>query len=79
MNEERFFRAYKALKDIETANDLRRAGLTLAEFREVQYCLQKYAASNGEEGATTIMLRVATWFGLHGFSVQPRGIGWHIG
>ena len=51
MNEERFFRAYKALKDIETANDLRRAGLTLAEFREVQYCLQKYAASNGEEGA----------------------------
>ena len=78
MNEERFFRAYKALKDIETADDLRRAGLTLAEFREAQYCLQKYAQNNGEEGTTTIMLRVATWFGLRGFSVQPQGIGWHI-
>lgn len=78
MNEERFFRAYKALKDIENAADLRRAGLTLAEFREAQYCLQKYAENNGEDGTTTIMLRVATWFGLHGFSVQPQGIGWHI-
>jgi len=37
MNEERFFRAYKALKDIETADDLRRAGLTLAEFREAAW------------------------------------------
>lgn len=78
MNEERFFRAYKALKDIENAADLRRAGLTLAEFCEAQYCLQKYAENNGEDGTTTIMWRVAKWFGLHGFSVQPQGIGWRI-
>lgn len=59
MNEERFFRAYKALKDIETADDLRRVGLTLAEFCEAQYCLQKYAQNNGEDGQTNLFCSVA--------------------
>ena len=75
MNEQKAMQAYKALRAMESATDLKKAGFTLSDYRAAQDCLQKYAQNNGEEGTTTIMLRVAAWFGTRGFSVQPQGIG----
>lgn len=78
MNEKKAMKAYKALRAMESAADLKKAGFTLSDYYEAQEVLKTYARNNGEEGATTIMLRVAAWFGLRGFSVQPQGIGWRI-
>lgn len=78
MNEKKAMKAYKALRAMESATDLKKAGFTLSDYYEAQEVLKTYARNNGEEGATTIMLRVATWFGLHGFAVEQRGIGWRI-
>lgn len=81
MNEKKAMKAYKALRDMESAADLKRAGLTLAEYREAQDCLQEYARNNGEDGTATISEAVAKWYKRQGFEVTEQGadgFGWTI-
>ena len=78
MNEQKAMKAYKALRDMESAADLKRAGFTLAEYHAACDCLQEYARNNGENGTATISEAVAKWYAKQGFDVQPEGIGWRI-
>ena len=81
MNEEKAMKAYKVLRGMESAADLKRAGFTLAAYREACSCLQEYARNNGEDGTATISEAVARWYKKQGFTVTEQGengIGWDI-
>lgn len=78
MNEEKAMKAYKALRDMESAADLKKAGFTLSDYYEAQEVLKAYVRNNGEEGTTTISLNVAQWYKWHDFDVEPCGVGWRI-
>ena len=78
MNKERAMKAYKALRAMESATDLKKAGFTLSDYHDACYCVQEYARNNGEEGTATISEVVAKWYKKQGFDVQPEGIGWRI-
>lgn len=78
MKEQKAMKAYKALRDMESAAALKKAGFTLAEYHAACDCLQEYARNNGEDGTATISKAVATWYAKQGFDVQPEGIGWRI-
>lgn len=78
MTEKRAMEAYKALRDMESAADLKKAGFTLFDYYEAQEVLKTYARNNGEEGTTTTSLNVALWYKWHDFDVEPCGIGWRI-
>ena len=78
MNEQKAMKAYKALRAMKSAKDLKKAGLTLSDYRAAQDCLQEYARNNGEGGTATISEAVAKWYAKQGFDVQPEGIGWRI-
>ena len=78
MNEEKAMKAYKALRNMESASDLKKAGFTLSDYYFARDCLQGYVRNNGEDGTATISEAVATWYAKQGFDVQPEGIGWRI-
>lgn len=78
MNEEKAMKAYRALRGMESAADLKKAGFTLSDYRAAQDALQDYARNNGEDGTATISEAVAKWYKKQGFNVQPDGIGWRI-
>lgn len=81
MNEKKAMKAYKALRDIESAADLKKAGFSLSDYREACSCLQEYARNNGEDGTATISEAVARWYKKQGFTVTEQGengIGWDI-
>lgn len=81
MNEEKAMKAYKALRAMESATDLKKAGFTLSDYREACSCLQEYARNNGEDGTATISEAVARWYKKQGFTVTEQGadgIGWTI-
>lgn len=81
MNEERAMKAYKALRDMESATDLKKAGFTLSDYYEAQEVLKAYARNNGEDGAATLCAAVAKWYKRQGFEVIEQGandIGWRI-
>lgn len=78
MNEERAMKAYKALRDMESAADLKKAGFTLSDYYEAQEVLKSYARNNGEEGTTTTSLNVAQWYKRQGFNVELCGTVWRI-
>lgn len=78
MNEQKAMKAYKALRAMESAADLKKAGFTLAEYHAACDCLQEYARNNGEDGTATISEAVAKWYAKQGFDVQTEGIGWRI-
>lgn len=78
MNEEKAMKAYKALRDMESAVDLKKAGFTLSDYRLAQDCLQEYERNNGEDGTATISEAVAKWYKKQGFTVTKQdeaGIG----
>lgn len=81
MNEDKAMKAYKALRGMEGAADLKKAGFTLSDYREAQDCLQEYAKNNGEDGTATICKAVADWYKRQGFKVSEQGengVGWNI-
>lgn len=81
MKEQKAMKAYKALRDMESAADLKKAGFTLSDYREACSCLQEYARNNGEGGTATISEAVAKWYKRQGFEVIEQGadgIGWNI-
>ena len=78
MKEQKAMKAYKALRDMESAADLKKAKFTLYDYHEACECLQEYARNNGENGTATISEAVAKWYAKQGFDVQPEGIGWRI-
>lgn len=81
MNEDKAMKAYKALRDMESATVLKKAGFTLSDYREAQDCLQEYARNNGDGGTATISEAVAKWYKKQGFDVTKQdenGIGWNI-
>lgn len=81
MNEEKVMKAYKALRSMGSAEDLKQAGFTLCDYHEALDRLQEYARNNGEDGTATICEAVAKWFEKHGFEVTKQGeygIGWDI-
>lgn len=81
MNEQKAMKAYKALCDMESAADLKKAGFTLSDYREACSCLKEYARNNGEDGTATISEAVAMWYKRKGFEVTEQGkdgIGWTI-
>ena len=81
MNEQKAMQAYKALRAMENATDLKRAGFTLSDYYEARDCLKKYARNNGEDGTATISEAVAKWYKRQGFEVTKQdenGIGWNI-
>ena len=81
MNEQKAMQAYKVLRAMESAVDLKKADLTLSDYREAQDCLQEYARNNGEDGTATISEAVAKWYKRQGFEVTKQdenGIGWNI-
>lgn len=78
MNEQKAMKAYKALRAMESAADLKKAGFTLAEYHAACGCLQEYARNNGDGGTATISEAVAKWYAKQGFDVQPEGIGCRI-
>ena len=81
MNEERAMKAYKALRSMESAEDLKKAGFTLSDYHEALDRLQEYARNNGEDGTATVCEAVAKWYKMQGFEVTKQGeygIGWDI-
>ena len=81
MNEQKAMKAYKALRDMESAADLKKAGFNLSDYRKACSCLQEYARNNGEDGTATISEAVAKWYKRQGFTVTEQGengIGWTI-
>ena len=81
MNEEKAMKAYKALRDMESISDLKKAGFTIAEYHAACDCLQEYARNNGDRGTATISEAVAKWYKKQGFDVTKQdenGIGWNI-
>ena len=81
MNEEKAMKAYKALRAMESAADLKKAGFSLSDYREACSCLLEYARNNGEDGTATISEAVARWYKKQGFEVTKQGengIGWRI-
>lgn len=78
MNEDKAMKAYKALRSMESAADLKKAKFTLYDYHEACECLREYARNNGEDGTATISEAVAKWYAKQGFDVQPEGIGWRI-
>lgn len=77
MNEDKAMKAYKALRDMESAADLKKNNFTLVEYREAWDVLRELTRNNGT-GATTIMSGVATWFEKQGFKVNQHDIGFLI-
>ena len=71
MNEGKAMKAYKALRAMESAKDLKKAGLTLSDYREALRCA-------GENATVTTYKAVAMWYKKQGFDVQPEGVGWRI-
>lgn len=74
MNEEKAMKAYKALLDMESVKDLKKAGLTLSDYREALRCA-------GENATATCYKAVAMWYKRQGFEVTEQGkdgIGWTI-
>ena len=71
MNEQKAMQAYKALRAMESAADLKKAGFTLSDYREAIRCA-------GENATVTCYKAVAKWYAKQGFDVQPDGIGWTI-
>ncbi len=69
--------AYKALRAMISADDLKRNRLTLADYSEACDVIQQYARNDGE-GTTTIMRNVAEWYKRKGFTITPEGIGYRI-
>ena len=74
MNEQKAMKAYKALRAMEGAVDLKKAGLTLSDYREALRCA-------GENATVTCYEAVAKWYKRQGFEVTKQGadgIGWTI-
>lgn len=74
MNEQKAMKAYKALRAMESAKDLKKAGLTLSDYREALRCA-------GENATVTCYEAVAKWYKRQGFEVTEQGadgIGWRI-
>lgn len=61
----------------DNEKELKRAKLTLSDYRNVQVCLEEIE-KNGDVGSTTISQSVANWFKKQGFNVQQEDIGWRI-
>lgn len=81
MNEKKAMKAYKVLRGMVSATDLKKAGFTLSDYREACSCLQEYARNHGEDGTATISEAVAKWYKKQGFTVTKQdkaGIGWDI-
>lgn len=81
MNEDKAMKAYKALRVMESAADLKRAGFTLSDYYEAQEVLKSYVRNNGEEGTSTLNKAVADWYKRQGFKVSEQGengVGWNI-
>ena len=81
MNKQTAKKCIEAFKQIETARDLRRAKITLAEYGEIHgHVLQLVQAMNqcAAYYGETISQGVSDWFVKHGAKVEPRGIGWVI-
>lgn len=81
MNREKAIQCINAFKEIESAHDLKKANITLAEYREIYsnilqlvQAMNQCAAYYGE----TISQGVCDWFMKHGAKVEPFGIGWRI-
>ena len=71
----------EAFKYIETAHDLNRAKITLAEYREIYTHILQFVQAMNQCAAyygETISQGVCDWFMKHGAKVEPRGIGWAI-
>lgn len=68
-------KAIEAFKEIETEKDLKRAKLTLAEFRELGEDLQEYIKTGQTR---TICKAIADWFKKYGFTVDVEEVGWRI-
>ena len=74
MNEKKRQKALNALLDMESAKDLKKAGLTLSDCREALRCASETATA-------TTYKAVAMWYKRQGFKVtEPgsEGIGWLI-
>lgn len=81
MKEQKAMKAYKSLRGMESAADLKKAKFTLYDYHEACECLREYARNNGEDGTATISEAVARWYKKQGFEVTKQGengIGWDI-
>lgn len=81
MNRQEVKKCIEAFNRIETAQDLKKAKITLSEYREINLhvlqliqAINQYAVYYGE----TISQGVCDWFMKHGAKVEPCGIGWKI-
>lgn len=74
MNEQKAMKAYKALRGMESAAALKKAGFTLSDYREAIRCADKNATVTTYEA-------VAKWYKRQGFEVTEQGengVGWAI-
>ena len=81
MNKRTAKKCIEAFKRIETAQDLKRSKITLAEYREIHsHVLQLVQAMNqcAAYYGETISQGVTDWFMKRGAKVEPCGIGWVI-
>ena len=53
----------------DNEKELKRAKLTLSDYRNIQVCLEEIE-KNGDVVSTTISQSVANWFKKQGFNVQ---------
>lgn len=81
MNKQTVKKCIEAFKQIETAQDLKRAKITQSEHFEIACTISEAVQAYNERRSykgETISQGVSDWFMKRGAKVEPRGIGWVI-
>lgn len=71
-------RAFSALNEIETVNDLDRERLTLTEYHAIAENIRAFGTCRPDAKTETIYAGIADFFRRHDFTVKRSGIGYTI-
>ena len=81
MNIQKVKKCIEAFNRIETAQDLKKAKITQAQYFEIgctiSEAVRAYNEKRNYKGETNSQC-VCDWFMKHGAKVEHCGIGWHI-
>lgn len=71
-------RAFSALNEIETVNDLNRERLTLTEYHAISENIRAFGSCRPDAKTETIYSGIADFFSRYGFTVKHSGISYTI-
>lgn len=74
----RVTRVFSVLNEIENASDLKKEGLTLAEYYAIAENIRAFGSCRPDAKTETIYSGIADFFSRYGFTVKHSGIGYTI-